>query len=87
MTIPPLLVFAAGIALVIFIGGTMAGLHSLRRRVKALEDPYKPNALIFAAVGSKMYRMRLDGSDATVIYDDPEGRSIGGLECGFEPND
>ena len=87
MTIPPMLVFAAGIALVIFIGGTMAGLHSLRRRVKALEDPYKPNTLIFAAVGSKLYRMRLDGSDSTVIYDDPEGRSIGGLECGFEPND
>ena len=37
MTIPPLLVFAAGLALVLFIGGTMAGLHSLRRRVKALE--------------------------------------------------
>lgn len=87
MTIPPLLVFAAGIALVLFIGGTIASLHSLRRRVKALEDPYKPNTLIFAIVGSKVYRMRLDGSDSKVVYDDPEGRTIGGLEIGFEPNE
>ena len=38
MTIPPLLVYLAGIALVLFIGGTLAGLHSLRRRVRALEE-------------------------------------------------
>ena len=38
MTIPPLLVYLAGVALVLFIGGTLAGLHSLRRRVKALEE-------------------------------------------------
>lgn len=58
--IPAFIVFAAGIALVLFIGGVLAGLHGLRRRVKALEEGNADLRGHVVRIEGIMYRLHPD---------------------------
>ena len=80
MTIPPLLVFACIVGVLLLIGGLIHTIYRLTKRVTKLES-WRGEHRLFAVRGTDIIRMRLDGSDAAVIYTDPQGDLMGDIGC------